>query len=1364
MITILPKKRIKEKFKEDKIEFIDYPRYDDPLFYEKIANKLEFQKYKTDKRIAKKDPLELYFPHQNLIKNFINPYTPYERIFLFHDVGTGKTCSAIAIAEEFIRDAAKNNIEQKIFVLTSKSVSSNFKDELLHQCTKNRYVNPEDFKKFYKFEHYDTFVNKVIGKDYKGTMDQDIYDDYDEDIESKNIENVDEYIESVTKQRILDTIKYQNLNGYIIIVDEVHNMLFGDRYLALKKIIDNSINIRLILLSATPMYNGVFSIVKLMNLLNPKNNLPQKETIFISDYFFIEKRPDVDPSKLILGGNKKISIQNRHVDPAKVKPEMKDKLLETFKGYISYIRAYNPFLFPEKRFKRDDFRTSIPYNHLNLIALKLSNLQLKLYIKSDPNNVSIHNRKNLSKILIFGFPNMKINNVLKDYFKVETTNCKTSDDFYGNFYCLFIPINSAFNIKAINNDDLELIFGKDTYEFLVSENIININSIETQLYLDDQNYIYKQDPDINDINKLTELSNKYRNNIIIGKIKNKNNDNDKDKDKNDVYLYNRPIITQLKCIHPFTKIMIHGFLNIKHLKNYSPKFYYILNRILGSLPENLYGRKRNTKSKNYPVPIKEFENGLTPNGPIFVYLEDVVDSGVILFTKMLEANGFVNYVTHTDTNYPKYLLITGDSQYTHLNRISSYRKIFNDVDNLFGKNIKVIIGTKTMSEGITLKNVRQIHIVEPWWNFSRLDQIIGRGVRSGSHEHLYNKFFIPSNYSSYKSYNKNILLRNLADLLNNNFIDANEWNELKYSIQKDITPENYNYIYNYFNKLKYERSYVDIYRYSMRGVYDEKNNFDTMDEIKYMISFKKDWRIKSVERLLKRSAVDCILNYKRNEIDDDPNVHMVKRECDYQYPCKYDCYGISKDFLFDNKNLDKSTYSFHFDDYNILNAAKTIASMFEKNYVYSLQDINNYVKNNYPSIEDYIIYEALNILLKSDNQIPIYDIYNNIGQINYQDGYYVFTPKKIMQKYNQFVGTTYRTQPPISTLILDKDKDKNKDSRSTRQFIIQQIAKNKPIQTMDNILNQLKVVAQDDIEQLYNILKNIDVGVIKNREYLIELIKGLILVNLNKIDQIKNTDIKKYVINLERNYLLVLKILNKLKIIFPNLFNQSNQSNQFIGYYDMIKNYLIWDDIVNDWKQLETKDVNKVIKYFKTLDVDLMTLSIKKDYVQIEDTLEGIINFFDNNPNIMVIGINEPKGNTRIFKLITRQNAEELKLKTRDKKKIGKSILSLTVENPEKNTKDEIKVIKGRNCYDYDVNQTLTPIIDNMKIKNIDDNTIFTAESAKKWFIQLPENNPIRIKNKRKVKDFYCYLIKNELERLSDVHKIDLIINRNFST
>lgn len=58
------------------------------------------------------------------------------------------------------------------------------------------------------------------------------------------------------------------------------------------------------------------------------------------------------------------------------------------------------------------------------------------------------------------------------------------------------------------------------------------------------------------------------------------------------------------------------------------------------------------------------------------------------------------------------------------------RKAFN------AGEIGVLLISKTGAEGLDLKGTRQVHILEPYWDWSRVKQVIARGVRLGSHDHL----------------------------------------------------------------------------------------------------------------------------------------------------------------------------------------------------------------------------------------------------------------------------------------------------------------------------------------------------------------------------------------------------------------------------------------------------------------------------------------------------------------------------------------------------------------------------------------------------------------------------------------------------
>jgi superfamily II DNA or RNA helicase len=85
----------------------------------------------------------------------------------------------------------------------------------------------------------------------------------------------------------------------------------------------------------------------------------------------------------------------------------------------------------------------------------------------------------------------------------------------------------------------------------------------------------------------------------------------------------------------------------------------------------------------------------------------------------------------TNTKRPRtYALIHGDVPFTERAAII---KAFNSKNNVTGDIISLILISKSGAEGLTLKNVRSIHIMEPFWNYARIEQIIARGARFNSH-------------------------------------------------------------------------------------------------------------------------------------------------------------------------------------------------------------------------------------------------------------------------------------------------------------------------------------------------------------------------------------------------------------------------------------------------------------------------------------------------------------------------------------------------------------------------------------------------------------------------------------------------------
>ena len=141
---------------------------------------------------------------------------------------------------------------------------------------------------------------------------------------------------------------------------------------------------------------------------------------------------------------------------------------------------------------------------------------------------------------------------------------------------------------------------------------------------------------------------------------------------------------------------------MSNLKEYSIKFYTIVKHIKKS------------------------------DGLVFVYSNFKSYGGIMSLSRILDANGFKSYKDHGIGNN-RYAIWSGSEPLHVKNNI---RNIFNHKNNKNGSKIKIILGTPSIKEGVTLLRIKDVHIIEPYWNYSLLEQVIGRAVRYCSHKDM----------------------------------------------------------------------------------------------------------------------------------------------------------------------------------------------------------------------------------------------------------------------------------------------------------------------------------------------------------------------------------------------------------------------------------------------------------------------------------------------------------------------------------------------------------------------------------------------------------------------------------------------------
>ena len=102
----------------------------------------------------------------------------------------------------------------------------------------------------------------------------------------------------------------------------------------------------------------------------------------------------------------------------------------------------------------------------------------------------------------------------------------------------------------------------------------------------------------------------------------------------------------------------------------------------------------------------------------------------LLDDNTVERNPNLNYSIITSQNN-NYISNVG----TNTN-IKDILQLFNNEENVDGSKLKIVLITKKASEGLSLLNVREVHILDPWYHFNRNEQIVGRGIRRCSHINL----------------------------------------------------------------------------------------------------------------------------------------------------------------------------------------------------------------------------------------------------------------------------------------------------------------------------------------------------------------------------------------------------------------------------------------------------------------------------------------------------------------------------------------------------------------------------------------------------------------------------------------------------
>lgn len=256
----------------------------------------------------------------------------------------------------------------------------------------------------------------------------------------------------------------------------------------------------------------------------------------------------------------------------------------------------------------------------------------------------------------------------------------------------------------------------------------------------------------------------------------------------------------------------------------------------------------------------------------------------------------------------------------------------------------------------------------------------------------------------------------------------------------------------------------------------EEQNIDAQ---MYVMSESKDFEIKAAERVLKRAAWDCPLNYDRNvRIDDGDN----SRSCDYQ-KCNYVCYQTKPiktlpkwSYTLEEDQLDRSTYLLYYSNPEMMKIVEKIKDTLRK---YSFIDING-LNNSIPDLNSFkLLILAIEYII--ENHVTVY---NRWGQPCYlrKEGNMLFLSDIPTEK--DILGSWYARYPYVNQINLLSDiindelmaQDLKKlanldlDKKVEATEIINSLDLNTQIFILERLIKMQDIDMTPDQEKLYNIL------------------------------------------------------------------------------------------------------------------------------------------------------------------------------------------------------------------------------------------------------------------------------------------------------
>lgn len=763
-------------------------------------------------------------PIQKLVRDFMAGPSPYRGLLVFYGLGVGKTQTSISIS-----DAIQNRSE--VIFMSKAALEPNFiegvkKGGADYMVTSNYWVflkknDTNEFNKLIK----EIGVPMKIVNDAGGVYVID-YTKKTSNYDKLTTEERDELniqINAIIKSRFkfmhyddtrlikkLEEQEENPFNNKVVIVDEVHNLINGmtkEKSSTAKfyNMFMDAENVKFVFLTGTPIINKVYEASKLFNILRGKIHYVEFKFKFVFS-------ADINYRKI-----KSELLKNRQIDQVIV-----NKINKTVKitfnpdGYLTSIDPDKKGIIYQPNspalLSRDDiiknainvltslgykfdksvgYETALPNNEIEFnqyfYNAELNKIKKKeLFKKRIANLTSFYDYKDPEQ-----FPSIKRTNIIQvpmsmyqlgKYSTVrieEIKNDKNSQKRGGNndeqLYSSY-RLHSRLACSIVEPDDIPSMVDFRDKKKDIREDIIEKIRKE-----------YGEDIDELDDKMVDEFFKKY----VLGKL-------DKEKKR---------------------------YFSLESMQVICPKYSEIIKRLQSNTGLSLiYSYFITFKG------LKTLSLAMEATDEWEPLLIKKIDGMWQLDNKMDKKHAttkrrFIFYSGQQSREEKELLPKIFNSQYHLLpdncNKLREQLFEYYGKNNYRGAAVACLMTTKTGAEGLDLKNIRTVHITEPYWQPVLTQQVIGRAVRKNSHLDL------PLDE------------RNVEINIYMSTIPKTMYSDLNVGIRQDTA--------RYNDGL------------GMKG------QVVTSDEALYITSKRKEAITAELLNMIKDTAFDCNLNYANNK-------------------------------------------------------------------------------------------------------------------------------------------------------------------------------------------------------------------------------------------------------------------------------------------------------------------------------------------------------------------------------------------------------------------------------------------------------------------------------------------------------------------